>query len=354
MSYSISGLLDTFRANRYHDVINSIDQESFSPTDQPVIANIVAAAYFKLGEFPSALSLLSEIESCFVDDIDYLVLYGSCLRRCGNLDRADIQFKRALKLNPSSPSLRNNYANLLIDLRRLDEAENILSDLLAINPSYDDAILNLQRLRERRQSFVLESDQPVSAKGWAMGNPLLLAFSQDEVLQSAPLLNQASKNKAPQSKLSDSLPSVQDHQLAADQLKLAQQAVLDGRYDFALQLCSQVKGSLPDLAVVYECASDAYIAKKLFNQAEVCILHSLQFGAKSAKLFINLISLACMRSDFGLAQHYFELLLPIDSEHSALPQLRKQIQHGLQSQAQDLFRFDAAWESPDVSRKPDS
>ena len=315
--------------------------------------DIVAASYFKLGEFSSALNLLSEIESCFVDDIEYLVLYGSCLRRCGDLVGADIQFQRALKVDPSSPNLLNNYANLLIDLGRFDQAENILSDLLVKNPSYEDAIVNLQRLKERKQSFASESDQSVSAKGWTMGNPLLLAFSQEEVLQSAPLFNQPSKNAVSQSKLIDALPSVQDHQVASDQLKLAQQAVLDGRYDFALQLCSQVKQSLPNLAAVYECASDAYIAKKSFNLAEICILHSLHLGAKSAKLIINMISLVCMRRDFGLAQHYFELLLSIDSQHSGLSQLRKQIQQGLQYKPQELFRFDAPWESPDVSRKSD-
>lgn len=352
MSYSIQELLDIFRANRHQEVINTIDKDSFSPSDQPVVANIIAAAYFKLGDFSSALNLLSEIESCFVDDIEYLVLYGSCLRRCGDLDNADIQFQRALKIDPSSSSLQNNYANLLIDLGRFEEAENILSALLATNPSYDDASINLQRLRERRQSFVFESEKPVSGQGWSIGNPLLLAFSQDEVLKSAPLLNLDSRSKASQSTLADALPSVQDHQLASDQLKVAQQAVLDGRYDFALQLCSQVKQSLPDLAAVYECASDAYIAKKSFKEAEVCILHSLQFGAKSAKLYINLISLSCIRSDFGLAQYYFELLLSIDSGHSALPQLRTQIQQGLQSQSQDLFRFEAPWSIPDVSRKP--
>ena len=351
MSYSTQELLDIFGANRYLEVVNSIDLDSFSALNEPVTARIVAAAYFKLGEFSLALTLLSEIESCFVDDIDYLTLYGSCLRRNGDLDNAHIQFQRALKIDSSTPSLQNNYANLLIDLGQYDEAHKILTDLLLINPSYHDASVNLQRLNERRQSVVAESDTSVSAMSWEMANPLLLAFSKDEVLQAAPLLGQLTTSRGSKSNLVQSLPSVQDHQLASDQLKVAQQAVLDGRYDFALKLCSQVKHLFSDLSAVYECASDAYIAQKRFNEAEICILHSLQSGTKSIKATVNLISLACMRSDFGLAQYYFELLLSIDSDHSAIPQLRKQIQQGLQNKSQNVFHFDAPWPTPDVSRK---
>ena len=110
MSYSIQSLLDKFRGNRYDEIVSSIDPVSFSPLEQPAVANIVAAAYFKLGDFSSALTLLSDIECCFVDDVEYLILYGSCLRRIGDLDNAYIQFQRALKIDSSSARLQNNYA----------------------------------------------------------------------------------------------------------------------------------------------------------------------------------------------------------------------------------------------------
>lgn len=351
MSYSIQSLLDKFRGNRYHEIVSSIDLVSFSPLEQPAVANIVGAAYFKLGDFSSALSLLSDIESCYVDDIEYLILYGSCLRRIGDLDNAYIQFQRALKIDSSSPRLQNNYANLLIDLTRFDEADKILTELLSKNPSYDDAAANLRRLNERRKSHSSESDQVTCSQSWEFANPLLLAFSQEEVRQSAPLLSPKLSNRDSKSKIAESLPAIQDHQLASDQLKIAQQAVLDHRYDFALQLCSQVKHIFPDSSLVYECASDAYIAKKMFNKAEICILHALQLGTRSFKLIVNLISLACMRRDFDLAHHYFEVLLSIDSEHSFLPQLREQIQQGLKQQSHDQFKFDVSWSLPDVSRK---
>ena len=353
MSYSIQSLLDKFRGNRYDEIVSSIDPVSFSPLEQPAVANIVAAAYFKLGDFSSALTLLSDIESCFVDDIEYLILYGSCLRRIGDFDNAYIQFQRALKIDSSLPRLQNNYANLLIDLTRFDEAHKILTDLLLKNPSYDDAAANLRRLNERRQSHNLESDQVTSSQSWEFGNPLLLAFSQEEVRESAPLLKQISNSSDSKSTIAKSLPAIHDHQLATDQLKIAQQAVVDQRYDFALQLCSQVKHIFPDSSLIYECASDAYIAKKMFNEAEICILHALQLGTKSFKLIVNLISLACMRRDFHLAHHYFEVLLSMDSEHSFLPRLREQIQQGLKKYPEDSFRFDMSWSIPDVSRKSD-
>ena len=353
MTHSIHELLDLFRANRFQDVINAIDLNSFSAIQQPSIANIVAAAYFKLGDYKSSLTLLTDIESCFVDDIEYLSLYGSCLRRQGDLHNARIQFQRALNIDSSSPALQNNYANLLIDLGLFEEAETILNSLLLKNPAYGDAKANLDRLKERVNFSVADVQATASDTdaNWEVGNPLLLAFSSDEVQKAASLLKSDIKLINKTNTLSQALPSVKDQQIASDQLKMAQQAILDGRFDFALQLCSQAKLFMHDSPAIYECASDAYIAKKCFHEAEICLLHTLKLGATSFKIFVNLVSLTCMRGDFGLAQHYYESAFSIDSANSVLPQLREQITQGLNNQTGKLFRFDMDWSSPQVSLK---
>lgn len=346
MRYTVQELMNIFEANHHHEVVESIDQHVFSALENPLITRIVAASYFKLGDYPNSVALLSQIESCFVEDIEYLSLYGACLRRNGDLDLARVQFERALKLDSDLPSVQNNYANLLIDIGNFAQAEDILKRLLADDPSYSDALINLQRLVEKQQIAEDSSLGLNSASNWTMADPLLMAFSEDEV-QRTYLSKSSSKTSLKfKSTLANSLPEIKEYQLAADQLKLAQQAIIDKRYDFALKLCSQAYVSLPESSAIYECVSDAYIAQSLFKEAEICLLHALQMGVSTFKIFVNLVSLSCMRGDSILAQLYFERALSVDSENSALPPLRAQVSKCKKNNSSAPFRFDHKWSTP--------
>ena len=344
---SLQSLLNAFRANRYQEVISSIDFDSFSALENPVITNIVAASYFKMGEFSKSLNLLSQIESCFVDDVDYLSLYGACLRRNGDLELARLQFERALKISPDSLSIQNNFANLLIDLGDFAFAEKILIHILSVDESYEDAKVNKLRLSERlRITKSLPSSNNSSADSLVLGDPLLLAFTSDESRRTLPVNHSTKQANQVKSIISDSLPSFSEQQVASDQFKLAQQAIKDKRYNFALKLCSQAKTSMQELSGIYECVSDAYIAQSLFREAEICILHAIQLGVSGFKLYVNLVSIACMRNDYDLAQFYFEKLLTIDPEHILLPQLRVQIAKCKKLNQDSPFRFDQPWSTP--------
>ncbi len=350
MASSVQELINSFGANRHQDVIDAIDYDHFSALENPVAAKILAASYFKIGDYVRSLSLLSQIESCFLDDVEYLSLYGACLRRHGDLDLARLQFERALMIDANQPNVQNNFANLLIDIGDLDEAEKILNNLLAVDSSYSDASTNLQRLLEKRQAKNRSVAPSISGSSWSPADPLLLAFSNEEVQRTVPDKIRSKKQRKQKSELSNFLSTGKDYQIANDKLKLAQQAVNDKRYDFALQLCSQVNSSFRNSSAVYECVSDAYIAKSLFNQAEICLLHAIQMGATSFKLFVNLVSLACMRGDFDLAQYYFECSSAIDPDHTALDHLRDQIVKGRNSNATQPFRFDQPWATPAKTR----
>ena len=343
MSFSIQELLDIFESNRYQEVVNLIDQSEFIAIDNPVIARILAASYFKLGDYSKSLALLSQIESCFIDDVDYLSLYGACLRRCGDLDLARVQFERALKLDPNVHSVQNNFANLLIDLGDFKLAEEILDQLLAANPSYLDASTNLQRLHEKKRIVNAQNQQSKSATLFSLADPLLMAFSTDEVSRPDSKKYISKNSTEISTTLLRTLPAVKDHQLAKDQLKLALQAIIDKRYDFALKLCSQINSSFPDSSAIYECVSDAYISKSLFKEAEICLLHSIQLGASSFKLYANLVSLACMRGDHTLAKFYFERALAIDPEHNSLQQLKEQVLKCDLQNSTEFFHFELDW-----------
>ena len=334
----------------YQEVIRSIDIDNFSAVGDPFIAQILAASYFQLGQYTDALVLLKEIESCFSADSDYLSLYGACLRRCGDLEGARVQLELALQIQPEHAAIQNNYANLLIDLGNYQQAESILVKLLNDDSDYDDARVNLQRLNERQRILQMKSSEASSVKTPTakFGDPLMLAFGDDEVKRTRPRSKTSSQI---QSDLNGKLPPLKEQQVAADQLKLALQAVLEGRHQFALQLCSQVHQSMPMSSTLFECIGDAYIALQRFAEAEICLLHALQLGTKSFKIYANLTSLLCIRKDFALAQHYLEQASSLDANNPSLSRLRLQIANSYDGTKHKMVRFDHEWSRPVLTKK---
>ena len=337
-----------YEKGSYRQVVQLIDANQFSAARDPMLANILAASYFKLGEYTVSLSLLKEIESCFSADAGYLSLFGACLRRCGDLTNSRLRLEQALGIQPDNPAIKNNFANLLIDLNDYEKAESILAQLLVDDPSYDDARANLKRLEERRriQGLKASDNIPEHSSSVSFADPLLLAFGEDEVQRTRP---KSSKSDQSHADLRAKLPPLKDQQIAADQLRLALEAVQEGRHAFALQLCSKVHRSMPTSAALFECVSDAYIALQRFAESEICLLHALQLGAKSFKLYSNLTSLLCIRRDFALAQHYLEQASLLDHENPLLVKLRIQIANAQNSSNSPMVRFDQEWPRPTLT-----
>ena len=61
------------------------------------------------------------------DNSNFYSLYGSVLRRNGQLDKARNVYIKALKSFPNDPIILNNYSNVLLDLGLHQDAINIWS-----------------------------------------------------------------------------------------------------------------------------------------------------------------------------------------------------------------------------------
>ena len=83
---------------------------------------------------------------------------------------------------------QQSKANLLDDLGRLDEAREDSHAPLDEHPDYADARTNLNRLSFQNESSpapVSQGEQsPEPVQGWSLADPLLLAFSEEEVAES--------------------------------------------------------------------------------------------------------------------------------------------------------------------------
>lgn len=71
----------------------------------------------------------------------------------GDLDQAELLFKKSLDLNVQELMANNNLGAIYLDRGELDLAENYLKAELEINPDYDIALFNLGRLYYQRQDY---------------------------------------------------------------------------------------------------------------------------------------------------------------------------------------------------------
>ena len=348
-------LLALFQAGRHHEVVAQAQAAGVAPETNPLAANVLAAALFQLGEYGRAATLLEGLEAALGEQRDYLSLYGATCRRLGLLQRAEQLLAKALQLDPGALDVRNNYANLLIDLGRLNEARTLLEQLLRENPNYQDARANLNRLQFREQP----AGPPVSqapaqpagtAQPWAPADPLMLAFAEEEVrlaggVQPAPATSAAAA-------LAATLPQPEAKAVASDQLQLAARAVSESNPAFALQLCGSALAGLGANASVYVNASDAYIRSQRFWEAEICLLHAMVIGGATISNYINLMSLASLRGDLALASHYLDQAAGLDPSHPNLAQLQASLRERQAALAGQAYRFEPHWAEPQVQQAP--
>ena len=290
-------LTSLFNQSRHHEVIACYIDADLQPNHDPNSAQIAAASYFRLGKYQNAYNILVEIYSSFADNLSYLSLYAATCRHLSRLDESKALFTRALTINSSDIALQNNYSNLLIDLGHFEEAIKILTSILEISPNYSDARSNLSRAEQLlafsqdnshgsdRDSQSRSSPTQSSVKLPDYIDPLLFAFTEEEVKRTAPFrpfeISSGSSNSTVALQAAMKMPDL--HLLAADQLALAQKAILENNPSFALKLCTQAHIYIQHRAELYSTLGDAYIALKRFSQAESSYLLSISFGSINFK-----------------------------------------------------------------------
>lgn len=356
---SHSELLVLLQEQKYSAIIEVASEIAFSPLETPARANVIAAAYFFLGQFEECMALLEVIEPALSSDPNFLSLYGATYRRLGKLERAKDVLAAALTLDPESKPIRNNFANTLIDMGDLNEAESVLRGIIIEDPSFRDAKENLTRLlslKGQSQVKLLETQNPSLSSQQnpqddpvpQPSDPLVFAFSKDEVEGSGRRHRDKPKVSDRQLQfLLKKLPIPSQDSIIKDQLKLAATLVKEGHIEQVLSICSSVQRlSTKPQAMNYIAASDAYIRMKRFREAEICLLHGMALGSKSLNIYINLASLAALRSDFRLARHYLDEASLLDPHSSELADMNKNLQKQESKANDESYRFEPNWAEP--------
>lgn len=349
----LSDISHLFSSQDYHKVIKIVDESEFRAQSNPLIAQIVAACYFKIGDFASCLSILEEIESSFANESSFWSLYGITCRRLGDLERAAVFLSKAIELDPDSIAYKNNYSNLLIDLGKLQEAIDVLEKIIAIEPDYKDALDNLNRAKflyansDASVNSPLESDHsnPSSLEATcatlnvtsAFPDPLMAAFSDNEVEIYGRIKKHMSQ--ASSSSLLSKLPTSNDQETGLESLKLARKAFQEKQYQLSLKLCSKALLHLGPNPSIYDISADCFISLKQFLYAELCLLQAVVLSTPTSKQYINLVTLTMIRGDLSLSSHYLNLAAGVDPHNPNLPHLTKQISDLVDKKSGSTYSF---------------
>ena len=320
MTTLFSRLCENYRLGYYNKVVAIAEQEI-----QSCVASSDSSKFklllFSTWNFQKCYDILVEFEKIYDNNSDYLSLYAACSRRLGLLEKSSQLFTLALSISPDSFSIKNNYANLLIDLREFDAAQKLLDEVLDAVPNYADAVQNKNRLKfvrteQLQKAGVTPSEQEPNLLEF--GDPLLLAFAADEVVRSS----KRYKFKTNNSLNSPNLPSPDSAKTAQDFLKAAYQSSSAGDYNFAIKLCSQALNQIGPQGLIYDCVSDLYLNIGNFLQSEFSLLQAVSLDGPSPKRMLNLTTFASMRGDIKLAHKYLEIAASLDASNPHLHSLR--------------------------------
>lgn len=311
-----------YQSQNYDEVFNLADNFNDIALSNPSAAFLVAVSHFHVGHFQDCLELLVQLEAPLVQNAEFWTLSGSCSRRLGRLAQAHVSFKNALKIQPESITIKNNFANLLVDLEQFDEAILLLEEILTLKPDYLDAKQNINRakfmrkqhgLNASRHKEILQSDPNSN-----IYDPLMQAFSVDEAMRTmgVPQISLSVTGKSIANLISSDPLQIGD--LIADKLKLAHKAYDESNFHYALELCSQVFASNGPSLVLFMLLSDVYIGLKRFQEAEFYLLHAGFLDAPNTKIYFNLITLARLRGDLKSARFYMDKLAGFDPHNKNL------------------------------------
>ena len=291
----------------------SVDAQSVNPSS----ALFYIIALFHLGLYSDAVLASRSSYSLLKHIPEFFATWGAAARRNGDLDSSKDIFEEAIELFPDDSVLANNFANLLIDTNNFAEARTILQKALEGNPANSsDITVNLSRLDRLEEAKSPISSHEVSLHGTTCSlpiaiDPLLYAFTKQEV----------DHHESKQVKESSSKPNFSSQEIQ-ERLKLAR----------ALSQTDPV-ASLKDIQSIYlitgcnyslyTIASDAYIALKMFKEAEICALTSLALGANDPSLFINLSNFAHMRNEYRLANAYIDLAIKAGADKSVVKTVKE-------------------------------
>lgn len=342
---SSESLYELHRRGDHQGVLRLARSIDVQPAADPQSALVVAHSLFQLGRFRDALQICLVLQPVVQTDLSFLNLFALCFRRLDQIAQAEQVFRFGLEHHPASTPLTTNFVNLLLEQRRLDEAEALLKQALEAKPAASEFRDCLHRIHELRSPPLLPSISdptplsdaqqpalrlPSSSEEVLVADcsgsdsqsnpsrllpsldPLLLAFSDEEVR-----LDQENRRSLRESKADGgakpvteevleipaltTYPELPEPSLAEvlEELHLAaREALLEKQPEAALVLADQLRLLDPSMQVeIYRICAEAYLALANPTAAELCLHAIAEHGQLADEDHLNLALLSLRRHD---------------------------------------------------------
>lgn len=152
------------------NAIEVLNQYRTEVSDPQTVDNLLIGFYQRAEQYDEAIKLLSkQLSRSKTTDkkSHFLTQIGTCYLRQQNYKSAEEQFREVLKLQPHNQVTRRNLAVCLLNQDKLDDAENLLNQILDV--TLDDKAAELlkvvqqARLTGRSSIIQIETVQSISA-----------------------------------------------------------------------------------------------------------------------------------------------------------------------------------------------
>ena len=105
-------LQEDFEKGYYDKIIREWEKDNKQIDNDPESAFVLAASYFRVGNFDSACAICEKVYGVFSENTSFLAMYAAILRRLTLFERATEVFKKALEISPNAKEVRKEISKL--------------------------------------------------------------------------------------------------------------------------------------------------------------------------------------------------------------------------------------------------
>jgi tetratricopeptide (TPR) repeat protein len=331
-----------YQSGDHQGMVRHYQDSGFSTANNPEESLLYAASLFNCGQFSLCVDICSSLFPSHSTDIDFIALYGACLRRLGRLEESKLIFETAPKKIKINASFSNNYANLLIDLGELDKARSILSGILVDEPDYKDASLNLQRVN----ALLENSDSSVISHPLTRDDldPVLNAFNAEEVSKAGGMLGRAERYSEADD-LETLLPERMQAMETSELLSLAEK-IAPTKPKISLSYLNYIHKINGPSVELYSCASTIYISARLFADAEWCLHSAILMGSTLLRDYLNLATLVHMRGDITLSRFLLQKADALHGGNEDIGRIKERLNSNPAVEGLEVFQYNLSQAVP--------
>ena len=288
----------------------------------------IAAAFYQKSLFNDCTEFAIKYITIVCQDPNFCALVGSAYRKNMYFDKALELYQAGLFVCSDSLQLKNNLANLYIDMNMFDDSEALLLEVLRIDPDYIDAKENLKRLYLlKAQGTNLFTDDIVSSEfsntqqdGFPFTieqfDPLLNAFSSAEATVSSTSALPSPSFVENVLVLDEILRGVEDSvdtNLVTELLSVARSFNSIDPHK-ALEQCDACYRKFGAYPPTFQVAGEAHLILGNLDKAKGYLLTSLHLGHKNVTLCLNLASISLSQNDLSLYKYWLSQAEQFNSE----------------------------------------